>query len=314
MRNLTTTTRAATVRAAASIRPPAIGEKRKVEHIVEAVGDVTLRTSGIGRNVPDSQVGLIYGRQAALQSGSYALELLSCTYGTRVSCISVVLKDDRMFLWYYDASGVICTEEYLSIIEDFEKVAAIIVAMARCTPEQLGALPSPVVTPPSAYPDNFPTENLTGCVLHLAHPENQQKVLVTLGEPIFTQYTLTGRRTFLYEATTLPAISPRKLAIKFSYQISTRPKEQDLLEYARAAGVGHLPEALMWGDLWKLSKGARRGFDKKRGSKSKKPRELDYEDRILRAIIYVRYEELKMLFPRRCDLIPVMVDQMIDCK
>lgn len=275
-----------------------------------------LRTSGIGRNVPDSQVGLIYGRQAALQSASYALEVLSCTYGTRLFCKAAIVKDDRLFLWYYDACGTICTEEYLSIIHDFATVAAVIVGMARCTPEQLGSLPSSVMKPPVPYPRAFPPANLTGNYLHMRHPKTNRKIRVTLEDSIFTQYTLTGRRTFLYEAVTSPAISLRRLVIKFSYQVTTRPKEHELLEHARDAGVGHLPQVLMWADLWKVSAGVRKRFDKMKGEKAKAKTKTkpEYEDRVLRAIIYIRYEPLRTLFPKRSDLIPVMVNQMIDCE
>ena len=38
------------------------------------------------------------------------------------------------------------------------------------------------------------------------------------------------------------------------------------------------------------------------------------EDRTLRIIIYTEYDSIQSLFSRRCDLIPVTVEQMATCK
>lgn len=47
------------------------------------------------------------GREGALQSGSYALEYFSGTYGTRIQAIGIVLRDLIVFFWYYDAAGIL---------------------------------------------------------------------------------------------------------------------------------------------------------------------------------------------------------------
>ena len=39
-----------------------------------------------------------------------------------------------------------------------------------------------------------------------------------------------------------------------------------------------------------------------------------YEDRVFRAIAYTAYESIRDLFVEKWELIPVMVDQMIDCE
>ena len=39
-----------------------------------------------------------------------------------------------------------------------------------------------------------------------------------------------------------------------------------------------------------------------------------YEDRVFRAIVYSQYQSIKVLFGEHFELIPIMVDQMIDCK
>lgn len=132
-------------------------------------------------------------------------------------------------------------------------------------------------------------------------------VRLKLQKFIFAQYVLQGRRTFLYDAQATPVVSKNGLIVKFSYQASTRTPEQDLVAIARKAGVKHLPWIHMWGDLWKLSDSTRQVFLEKSGGTA------EYEDRTLRAIVYARYSPVKTLFVERCDLIPVMVDQMLDC-
>lgn len=256
----------------------------------------------------DPKVSLIVGRDGAIQSGSYALELLSCTYGTRVFCTGMVVKDDRVFPWFYDASGVIHTTEFISMIDDFEQFAAMVVAFACCTPERLGVMPTSIMKPHIPYPRSFPPQNLSGHIVYIQHPIDKRRIRIKLQDHIFSQYTLLGRRTFLYDAQTTPVISKNGLIIKFSYQASTRTPEQDLVAIARKAGVKHLPQIHLWGDLWKLSDGTRQLFLEKSGGKA------EYEDRTLRAIAYTRYSSIKTLFVERCDLIPVMVDQMLDCE
>ena len=64
----------------------------------------------------------------------------------------------------------------------------------------------------------------------------------------------------------------------------------------------------MSADVWKLSDGVRNVFYELSGHRA------EYEDKILRAIVYTRYASIKDLFAERCELIPVMVDQLIDCE
>lgn len=253
------------------------------------------------------QYSAYQGKQGALQSGSHALEVLSCTYGTRVCCHSTVLKDDRLFLWYYDACGIIYTHQILSLIHDFEKTAAIIVALASCTPERFGMLPTKIMKPPTPYGTSFPPCNLTGSVLSVKHPVSGKLLKITLKDSLYSQYVLTGRRTFVYTMDSSPTLATQSLMVKFAYQVNTRPPEYEFINIARKAGVDHLPEFHMCTDLWKMSDGARRVF-------FAHEREADYEDRTLRMTVYTKYGSIKKLFFERCDLIPVMVDQMLNCE
>ncbi|THG97224.1 hypothetical protein EW026_g4743 [Hermanssonia centrifuga] len=258
------------------------------------------------RKSPKLGGGVLGNVDGRVQAGAYALETMSCSYGTRLFCLGNTIQDDKMSLWYYDASGYICTRETLSIFEDFEKVAAVLVAFASCTPAQLGAMPS-VIQPPSSapYPPSFPPASLKGYTLTLKHPETLEDVHVTLEDPIFTQYVLVGRRTFIYGIRTSPGEN-EKCIIKFSYQVPGREAEQELVKKACSAGVEHLPEIHFWADLWQISDGVRKLFYEGDGA-------LPFQDRTLRAIAYTRYTPLSELFSKSCEYIPLMVDQMLDC-
>ncbi|THG95757.1 hypothetical protein EW026_g5953 [Hermanssonia centrifuga] len=235
---------------------------------------------------PKLSVGSVDGR---IQAGGYALEVMSCSHGTRLFCLGNIIGDGKMSLWYYDASGYIRTRETLSIFEDFEKVAAVLVAFMSCTPSQFGAMP-PIIKPPSSspYPRSFPPASLEGHTLTMKHPETSEDVHVTLADPIFAQYAIAGRRTFLYGIRASP------------------PAEQELVKKAHLARVEHLPEIHLWADLWQMSDGVRKLF-------YEDDKELLFQDRTLRAIVYTRYSPLSELFSKSCEFIPLMVDQMLDC-
>ena len=277
------------------------------------------------------------------QAASYALEILSSTRGTRLYSLGMVFMDDGFTLWYYDSSGIVRTEEELSFIDDFETFAAIVVALGRGDPYQWGALPS-VFRPPGGkeYPVSFPPESLKGYSLDVTmdnqdapkdpesqspgateddqdtpkdlegHPldvaKDKQNIRLTLENLLFAQYSIVGRRTFVYEVApdNAAAFGGRKVVAKFSQQVATRTSEAVLLKKATDAGVAHLPEMHLVKDLWKLSDGLREIFF---------PGKQDvYEDRILRMIVYTQYSPLETLFSKSSEHLPTMVDQMLDCE
>ncbi|KAJ3558382.1 hypothetical protein NM688_g960 [Phlebia brevispora] len=261
-------------------------------------------------------------KDASIQTGSYALETLAGTFGTRLFCVNVLAKLDRLYFWYYDACGFVYTES-ISLLDDFEKAAAVMIAIACSTPQQLGALPD-VIQPSTLapYPENWPPENLNGYTLTMSQPvtvseskspattltsdaQPTRDVQVTLQESVFSQYVLAGRRTFVYTVKTEPPISKNEHIIKVSYQVNTRRKEYELLKKAREARVGHLPTAHASADLWKMSDGVRAVFlDKGK---------VTYDDRTLRAIVYDRYMPLESLIPTSPESIPLMAYQLLDC-
>lgn len=216
------------------------------------------------------------------------------------------MDEDRIHLWYYDACGTVRTKDTISLIDDFEKAAALLVGIAICSPEQLGALPSFISPPPSApYPTSWPPENLQNHTLTLRRP-SEKDMSITLTQPVFTQYSLSGRRTFVYNIDPNRAISDEEMIVKLSYQVSTRKPEQDLVMIARKAGVEHLPRIHLSGDLFKMSDGVRRIFLERGG--------IDYEDRMLRMIVYSKYLPLSSLVPEHPECLREMTVQIINCK
>lgn len=260
------------------------------------------------QNSRDPRLKLINGWEGAMQSASYAMELLSCTYGTRSFCIGNVVHDDKIYPWYYDSSGVVSTMDFVSLVYKFETAAAFFLTLARCTPERLGIIPQAALKPSPSKSLELIPRNLNGYLLRVQHPTTGERLDITLDKLLFSQYVLVGRRTFLYSAKSNVAICKSGIAVKFSYQALTRTPEQQLLSVAAQAGVKHLPKAHMSADLLKLSNGVRRVFYERTEG------EANYEDRVLRAIVYTQYSPIKPLFAKDIKLLPVMVDQMIDCK
>lgn len=130
-------------------------------------------------------------KMAAIQTCSYALETLACTFGTRLFCVNIFVKNDRLYLWYYDACGYLYTES-ISVVADFEKTVALLVAIACSSPAQLGALPTFVQpTQDAPYPQNWPPESLKDHSLTIpfsissAGVQTSEGMHITLAEPVF---------------------------------------------------------------------------------------------------------------------------------
>ena len=97
-----------------------------------------------------------------VQSATYALEVMSNTDGTRLHCLGHIMKDDSVTPWYYDASGMVCSAESISMIREFPKFAAFVIALASLNSHHYGAMPSSVVRWPSGVAPPFPHPVITG--------------------------------------------------------------------------------------------------------------------------------------------------------
>ena len=208
------------------------------------------------------------------------------------------------------------------------------ITIACGTPEVFGAFPPTIMSPPSPYPDAFPPTDLNRNSFAVTRVDADEELRVTLQSSLATSYALTGRRSFIYVASVSPGVGPTaseksQVIVKFSYQAATRVPEQGIIQRARDAGIEHLPVVHAWRDLWMLPDSARVIAVRKKqrltaaetdaineelkAKKSKYGFPL-YEDRVFRAIVYSQYQSIKVLFGEHFELIPIMVDQMIDCK
>ena len=279
-----------------------------------------------------------YDTSAKVQLGGYALEMMGSTLGTRMHALGVIVRDDLVSLWYFDASGVVCTcsresGEKLSLINDFERVAAIIVALSYCSPERLGAPPKDIIQPPKdfLFPGSFPLKSLTGCTIELTSPKDKCRFFVTLLEHLYTQYILVGRRSRVYAATVSireeahkeeaneevsneatadeEALNDgREVVVKLSQQPPGRVSEADLIKKAKDAGVKHLPEMIKSKDLWRLhDQGSIRAAFSGCGIDG-------VDNRVLRCIVTPRYTPLSEQLLNNPDSLIEMAKQMIECE
>lgn len=277
------------------------------------------------------------GAPAKKQLGGYALEMMGSTMGTRMHALDVIVRDDLVSLWYFDASGIVRTcspesTERLSLLHDLERVAAIVVALSYCSPERLGAPPTDIIQPPegSLFPGSFPLKSLAGCRIDLTTAGDKHRVLVTLSKHLYTQYVLIGRRSRIYTATlheeamiggTANAEAAngeaakggasndgREVVVKLSQQPPGRTSEVELIKQAKDAGVEHLPEIIKFKDLWELcDKDSIREAFGKCGLD-------DVENRTLRCIVTPRYTSLSEQLLKNPDSLIEMAKQMIVCE
>lgn len=299
--------------------------KRLAEEMAEEEGTpgppAKRRKTDSGDNSSDSSTkSSSQATDVHYQAASYALEVLSSTNGTRIHSLGSVIKRDLISFWYYDASGAITTDEKqsLSLVDDFEEVAAVLVAIACCDAARFGAMPG--VTPPKGkkHPKHFPSPSLSGYTISMPLPHKrrarQPEMVVTLDKPLFCQYSIVGRHTIVYAATASVQVGRRKtnaVIVKISQQARGRRPEYDFLAAAHEAGVDHLPELHSARDLYNLSDGVRGVFMRKDPGYHK-----IFEDRVLRAIVYTEYIPLVQFLaesPHAPRYLQIMANQMVQC-
>ncbi|CAL1697010.1 unnamed protein product [Somion occarium] len=238
----------------------------------------------------------------------YALEMLSCTRGTRLFFFQCLVVGDIVEFWYCDASGFVRSYQ-ISWVREFDKFAAILVAIACCDYAHFG-LDIPNLSPPA--PDlnpSIPPMSLTGYSTTMRHPTLDIDVKVTLGSEVFTQYSLVGRHTCVYDVTTEPPVSPDPLVIKMSLQSVCRTPEQELLALADGFPVSeHLPKAFMWTDRateWRLAHGVR-GLMFLQNDEDE-----TYEERCQRHIVFKKYKPIESVISS--SNMDHVFNQLLDC-
>ena len=140
--------------------------------------------------------------------------------------------------------------------------------------------------------------------------QQEPKVRIQLEEEVFTQYSLVGRRTTVYNITTFPEISDRPLVLKMSMQECHKTPEHELLLEAEAKGVDNLPKAHLWSDSkteWRLSNGPWGSIfpDNEDDSGA-------YEDRCQRFVIFTKYIPIEDVIS--VNNLHALFSQLIDCE
>ncbi|KAF7800346.1 hypothetical protein EIP86_011596 [Pleurotus ostreatoroseus] len=256
---------------------------------------------------PTPSIDDLVNDYTARYAASIALDTLSDSIGSRLFCVNVGMQGDMINLWYYDASGCIFTHEGISLLKDFEKAAALLIGIANCTPEHLGALPSTAVCPPASapYPEHWPPRNLKGHTITLKHVSEDRTATIQLRNGMSTKYMVEGTRSAVYSVEANEDVTDSPMVAKLSYQLCDQRHEEAMVLVARKAGIEHIPEIHLAGDLWTMSDGVRQIFFEQGG--------VAYDNRTLRAVVYTRYQHLDTLFWEHPEHIPEMASQMLDC-
>ena len=234
-----------------------------------------------------------------MQLAGYALEALGSTSGTRHHAFGILMHGPLMELWYYDAVGMISTQEMISMQDEFGLFAAVIVAFYYCSEQQWGRLDIVKHSPTLSAPSTFPLRTLEGGMIDIKDGQ------IVLGEKIHCQHTLVGRRTAVYGVTIAQAGNPdRPGVVKISYQVTTRTPEWEFIREAQDRKVEHLPEVIACRDFSKFSDGVWGKLFSKDGDK--------YEDRVLRMIVFPRYTPIYQAI--NADNYISVLRQLVDCE
>lgn len=248
--------------------------------------------------------------QGTIQVANNTLEGSTYSGGSRIHHIQLLLDDYRFLFFYFDASGMVKYQESWHFVTDFGKIAAALVALARCDVRRLGAFPHmnpPVETP---YPGAFPPPDLEGFTLEFDNGKDERPVKLTLGKHIFSQYISIGRKTFVYDVA--PPAAGKNMVLKVSQQARTRTAEWELIETTRAKGVEHIPEIHAYSQLHDLrhDAGPRKDLHEIFGALDREP---NYEDRVVRAMVSTTYMPLAVRLAEFPEDVMIMAEQMVNC-
>lgn len=249
-----------------------------------------------------------------VQVASNTLEGATYSGGSRIHHIQLLLDDRRLLFFYCDASGMVKSQEAWDFVRDFGKVAAAVVALARCDVHRLGAFPRMVPPIKTPYPGAFPPPDLQQFSLGFNNDKDEHPVKLTLGKHLFSQYISIGRRTFVYDVT-MGSASPatnKNMILKVAQQARTRTAEWELIETARAKGVEHIPEIHAYSTLHDLRRdaGARKNLHEIFNSLDQGP---NYEDRVVRAMVSTKYTTLEARLAEFPEDVMIMAEQMVNC-
>lgn len=251
---------------------------------------------------------------ATLQVACNTLEGFTYSGGTRIHALQLVLDDYRLLFFYFDAAGMVKSKESWHFVENFDKICAALVALARCDAHRLGAFPGMQPPADKPYPRVFPPFNLSEFSFELG--EEGKSTKFTLGKHLYSQYALVGRRTFVYDVEAESPSKPAKpIIVKIAQQVERRTPEWKLIASAAREGVCNLPEVHAYGVLHDLrnnpdSPGTRQRLHNIAKLLDEGPK---FENRIVRALVCTKYMTLEARLAECPEDIMTMTYQMLGC-
>lgn len=262
-------------------------------------------TPVLSKKPKDGPEGTPSGSEVVAPNATCPLELLSYASEAHLYSIGLIFRDDKLTLWYQDASGLVKTTGVVSIITDFEEFTIALIALAYCDASRWGVSPVFRLPEKTSYSQVLRPLNSARYIVNLRYPGDENKVKIILHKRVCSRDYLVGRRTFVYEATSRHNILKDEVfVVKFSQQVKTRRSEQDLLKTAVAAGVKNVPKLYFADDIWSLSDGPRNIFH---------PDHVPYDDRVFRAIAFQKYVPLQVVLREHPEYLEIMITQLLRC-
>ena len=110
----------------------------------------------------------------------------------------------------------------------------------------------------------------------------------------------------------LEVTAANNLILKIVQQVRTRTAKWELTQTAHAKGVEHIPDIHAYGQLHDLRQdvGARKVLHE---IFSVPDQGYDYEDRVVRAIVSIKYTTLEVRLAEFPEDVMIMAEQMVKC-
>jgi hypothetical protein len=249
-----------------------------------------------------------------IQLANYATQMLCCRE-FRQWTVSILIEEEKMFLWYYDRSHAFCTSK-ININEDAISFIKVILALALCSGDKTKLGFSNLYKRPAGGDAKDMIRYIDGSEFSVfeeppnkrglvAPPENSipkfdllenQKIFFDLNDLIHQQYTLFGRATKVEDAKVgiedngvlIPISGKDKFVLKVSYQVTTRVPEHKIIRHARQINPVHTPAVV----AYRIIKDDLPGHYLENAIDSQRPLDDAYEERQLVLMIMRKYENV----------------------
>ncbi|KAH9896006.1 hypothetical protein C8Q73DRAFT_780874 [Cubamyces lactineus] len=254
--------------------------------------------------------------EAGLQALNGALLIVYHSKGTRLSSLAITLCGTAVTFWYIDPCGIVISDGGLCLVKDFADFAAAVVALECLDASGWGVIQRLILPEGMSTGDLLFAGTLRGCSFDIPGDSAADRMQhrITFAECMHLSYALVGRRTLVYDAQANPPFKSQKpgecIVAKFSYQVTTRVAEHELIARAHEKNVPYIPTVYGHCDLFdieSLQDSIRARIVKHCGAF------YNYENRVARIIVIKMYTPLlQRLREEPLDLVR-MVDHISEC-